>query len=469
MVERLDAYHFHEQEWDSYDDLRAAFEWEVPEQFNMADYVCERWAEETPDAVALYAEAAGGPDRTLTYGDLGEYTDRLANYLATQGVSRGDRVGVNVGQKPETVLAHVACWKLGAVSIPLSTLFGVDGLSYRLDDAEAVVCVVDAASVDTLREVRGDLAALETVLTVDVADPKEGETDLWAAIEGAGAGRAVAVRPRRPLGRDGPLDVDEEGFEPVARLVAQAAVTLLTQVLEGLAVSLPPVALLVVLARVRAGERRATGDTDDRRPVPVVPGAPHNSPQDPPPLSVCPWPRRRPVGPASFIRRPGVESGMQVKSRHHLRADEIDDLEATIAGGTGVELDGDTYEMVALGDEPFDVVLVDGAPDVVRFEDGEAFLTVQGANRHEVTTGVVTVDAGAISFVSDGADVMRPGIVDADPDVVAGDLVTIAEETHGKTLAVGRALVDGSEMVGDSGKVVTSLHHVGDELFEFDV
>lgn len=192
MVERLDAYHFHEQEWDSYDDLRAAFEWEVPEQFNMADYVCERWAEETPDAVALYAEAAGGPDRTLTYGDLGEYTDRLANYLATQGVSRGDRVGVNVGQKPETVLAHVACWKLGAVSIPLSTLFGVDGLSYRLDDAEAVVCVVDAASVDTLREVRGDLAALETVLTVDVADPKEGETDLWAAIEGAGAGRAVA-------------------------------------------------------------------------------------------------------------------------------------------------------------------------------------------------------------------------------------------------------------------------------------
>ena len=160
---------------------------------------------------------------------------------------------------------------------------------------------------------------------------------------------------------------------------------------------------------------------------------------------------------------------MQVKSRHHLRADEIDDLEETIAGGTGVELDGDTYEMVALGDEPFDVVLVDGAPDVVRFEDGEAFLTVQGANRHEVTTGVVTVDAGAISFVSDGADVMRPGIGDADPDVVAGDLVTVAEETHGKTLAVGRALVDGSVMVGDCGKVVTSGHHVGDVLFEFDV
>ncbi|MBB6647039.1 RNA-binding protein [Halobellus ruber] len=160
---------------------------------------------------------------------------------------------------------------------------------------------------------------------------------------------------------------------------------------------------------------------------------------------------------------------MQVKSRHHLRADEIDDLEATIAAGTGVDLDGDTYEMVELADEPFDVVLVDGDPDVVRFDGGEAFLTVRGANRNEVTTGIVTVDSGAISFVSDGADVMRPGIVDADADISEGDLITIAEETHGKTLAIGRALVEGSEMVGESGKVVESIHHVGDDLFEFSV
>jgi PUA domain protein len=161
---------------------------------------------------------------------------------------------------------------------------------------------------------------------------------------------------------------------------------------------------------------------------------------------------------------------MQVKSRHHLRADEIDDLEATIAAGTGVELDGDTYERVELSDEAFDVVLVDNHPDVVRFDaDDEAFLTVQGANRHGPTRGIVTVDAGAISFVSDGADVMRPGIVEADTDIDEGDLVTVAEETHGKTLAVGRALTDGSAMTGDAGKVVESIHHVGDDLFTFSV
>ncbi|MFC6726482.1 PUA domain-containing protein, partial [Halobium palmae] len=72
-----------------------------------------------------------------------------------------------------------------------------------------------------------------------------------------------------------------------------------------------------------------------------------------------------------------------------------------------------------------------------------------------------------ISFVSDGADVMRPGITEADENVAAGDLVVIVEESHGKALAVGRALEDGSDLVGDSGKVVESIHHVGDELFEF--
>ncbi|MUV57751.1 RNA-binding protein, containing PUA domain [Halogeometricum rufum] len=160
---------------------------------------------------------------------------------------------------------------------------------------------------------------------------------------------------------------------------------------------------------------------------------------------------------------------MNVKSRHHLRSDEISELEAAIAEQTGVELDGDAYEMVELADADFDVVLVDGDPVVVYMDDERPFLTVAGANAYEPTTHVVTVDAGAVSFVSDGADVMRPGIVDADEDIEPGDLVLVAEETHGKVLAIGRALEPGAEMAGDSGKVVESLHHVGDDLFEFSV
>ena len=159
---------------------------------------------------------------------------------------------------------------------------------------------------------------------------------------------------------------------------------------------------------------------------------------------------------------------MEIKSRHHLRSDAVSELESTIAEQLGVDIDGDSYELVELEGSEFDIVLVDGDPAVLYFEE-EPFLTVEGANQYEPQSHVVTVDAGAVSFVSDGADVMRPGIVEADDDIEDDDLVAIAEESHGKVLAVGRARVDGSEMVGDEGKVVDSIHHVGDDLYEFNV
>jgi len=157
---------------------------------------------------------------------------------------------------------------------------------------------------------------------------------------------------------------------------------------------------------------------------------------------------------------------MEVSSRHHLRSDDVRELNDALSARLGVTLDADSYELVEFKDAERDVVLVDGEPLAAYFDD-EPFLTVKGANAYPPERGAVTVDAGAVSFVSDGADVMRPGITEADDGIAAGDLVVIVEETHGKALAVGRALVDGDEMAGDSGKVVESLHHVGDDLFGF--
>ncbi|MUV85490.1 RNA-binding protein [Natronomonas sp. CBA1123] len=159
---------------------------------------------------------------------------------------------------------------------------------------------------------------------------------------------------------------------------------------------------------------------------------------------------------------------MDVKSRHHLRSDEISELEADLADHLGVDLDGDSYERVEFTDVDREVVLVDGDPLVASF-DGDLFLTVRGANEYPPQNHVVTVDSGAISFVSDGANVMRPGITEATDDIEPGDLVVIVEETHSKALAIGRAEADGDDMVGDSGKVVESLHHVGDDLYDFHV
>ena len=159
---------------------------------------------------------------------------------------------------------------------------------------------------------------------------------------------------------------------------------------------------------------------------------------------------------------------MEVKSRHHLRSDEVDTITTALSENLGVELDADSFEKVEFDDSDWDVVLVDGDP-LVLYLNGDPFLTVQGANQHPPEKHVVTVDAGAVSFVSDGADIMRPGITEADDDISEGDLVVINEESHGKFLAVGRAQTDGDDMVGDSGKVVKSLHHVGDDLFDLTV
>jgi PUA domain protein len=157
---------------------------------------------------------------------------------------------------------------------------------------------------------------------------------------------------------------------------------------------------------------------------------------------------------------------MKISSRHHLRSDAVRDLEDALAAGFGIDFDAEGYERVEIADEETDLVLSGGDPVAV-YLDGEPAPTVRGANAADPTKRIVTVDAGAVSFVSDGADVMRPGITETTDDIGVGDLVLVAEETHAKVLAVGRARVPSGEMLGDSGKVVDSIHHVGDDLYAF--
>lgn len=179
---RIEAYHFHEREWNGYGELYDAFEWAVPERFNAATYCCDRWADADPDRVAIHAIEADG-EREYTYGDLQSTANRLANHLRARGVGRGDRVGVSGAQKAEFVAAHLAAWKLGAVTVPLSLLFGPDGLGYRLRDSGASAFVADAAALEALREIRGTCEDLDTVLVVD-GEPDAGEAAFHAAVEG---------------------------------------------------------------------------------------------------------------------------------------------------------------------------------------------------------------------------------------------------------------------------------------------
>ena len=71
--------------------------------------------------------------------------------------------------------------------------------------------------------------------------------------------------------------------------------------------------------------------------------------------------------------------------------------------------------------------------------------------------------------VAKGADIMSPGIVEADPGIRVGDLVVVTDQVHNKPLAVGRALVNGDEMVGNKGKAIKSIHYVGDRIWNLEL
>jgi acetyl-CoA synthetase len=117
----------------AYEELRASFRWELPAVLNVGVEACERQPRRDP---AILVTDGRDVTRTVTFGELADDSNRLANVLHGLGVAPGDRVGIVLPQRPETAVAHLAAAKLGAIAVPLSILFGPDALETRLYDAD---------------------------------------------------------------------------------------------------------------------------------------------------------------------------------------------------------------------------------------------------------------------------------------------------------------------------------------------
>ncbi len=160
-----------------------------------------------------------------------------------------------------------------------------------------------------------------------------------------------------------------------------------------------------------------------------------------------------------------MKIGSRVQLRKSAKNKLMDELISTF-GDIIKDLKNSKFETALI--DTFNVILIDGK--LLLFStDGEYFPTVRGALELRLAKHIVIVDAGAVRFVVNGADIMCPGIVRADSRIKEGDLVIIKEETHEKPLAIGRALMSGEDMVGDSGKAIKSLHYVGDKLWNIDM
>jgi acetyl-CoA synthetase len=164
-----------------YDTLYRQFGWELPPAYNIGIEVCDRWAALSPDKLALIHVRPDGRRDDLTYGWLRETSNRLAHALRANGIARGDRVAILLPQGPEVAAIHVAIYKLGAIALPLATVFGIDALRYRLGNAGARALITNAPGLAKLADIRAGLPDLALVLSIDgAADGALGFSDVLA-------------------------------------------------------------------------------------------------------------------------------------------------------------------------------------------------------------------------------------------------------------------------------------------------
>ncbi len=161
----------------TYDEVYGNFRWRVPERFNIAEAICDRHVGE--NRTALIAEI-GQDARALTFEHLQERSRRLANALAAQSIGRGDRIGILLPQCEEALVAHLAAYRMGAIALPLFTLFGPDALEYRLNDSGAKAVVSNGEGIEKLVGLRDRLTANPCLVSID--DRRDGRVLGWTAL-----------------------------------------------------------------------------------------------------------------------------------------------------------------------------------------------------------------------------------------------------------------------------------------------
>jgi acetyl-CoA synthetase len=126
-----------------YAELCRKHRWEVPDRYNLAADVCDKHPRAKP---AMVWESFDGSRRELTWGELQDLANQAAHTMAERGVGRGDRVAVVLPPTPETAAVFFGVWKLGAILLSLSLLYGDDAIQHRLSDSGARLVVTDPQS-----------------------------------------------------------------------------------------------------------------------------------------------------------------------------------------------------------------------------------------------------------------------------------------------------------------------------------
>ncbi len=166
-------------EGQTYDAIRGSFEWRIPKVLNIGTICADR---HPSGSLAMVEILADGTRREYTFGELAMASNRLANALAGLGISEGDRVAIVLPQRFETGVSHIALYKMGAIAVPMSTLFGPEALVYRLHDCGAAAVITDEGSIEVVSEAARELESLKIIVVgKSVRSPHQSFADLLAS------------------------------------------------------------------------------------------------------------------------------------------------------------------------------------------------------------------------------------------------------------------------------------------------
>ncbi len=160
----------------------------------------------------------------------------------------------------------------------------------------------------------------------------------------------------------------------------------------------------------------------------------------------------------------------RIKKRHLLKKREKRDEIARIENEIGApieRLDAKTQLEGGVLDDGSRILLLEG--EIIFFEhEGRMFPALRALLDGLIDVPKITVDMGAVRFVVNGADIMRPGITEIDDRVKENGIVVIVDENHGKALAVGVSKMSAETLrAASGGKVIKSIHHINDDLWVF--
>ena len=165
----------------TYEEVCSNFKWEIPKYYNIGVDVCDKWADDKNRLALIYANPHGS-DRKYTFRELKNISNRLANALKAHGITRKDRVGILLSQRPETLISHISVYKLGAIAVQLLTLFGPDAIEFRLQNSAAKALITDKENLPKIWQIREQLPGLKLMIAID-ADKEEKALDFWQCVE----------------------------------------------------------------------------------------------------------------------------------------------------------------------------------------------------------------------------------------------------------------------------------------------